>query len=424
MQRNPFLAGTIIDASKFAGRQDELEALKSFIENHQSVCVIGEPHIGKSCLLYYLQSSQFLKWLPQDEEWSFVLRDGMDLGNSITPAKFWQSILGEALKVWKDGSLTKSLSPGIDDISNSLDNVRVILEKLRLRKKNLVLLIDELDGMVSNSSLAYYEFWGQIRHLAGTRILCFVGASRKDRFPMNVALNNAMKNKINDLHDFGSPVFNVSQSLHLKHFSEGDVEELFSLTSSNNVFTELDQKVIRRLAGGHPYLLQATGEKIWRHRKSGRKLDYQSIVENLSESMDDHFKDTWNYLKENGNSCTLAALITLREIGQTTHDISILDKNIDLFSVEYQALERAGIIQKKDDQIQLTSSLFAIWVQRNILVQPIENLDDFLRSKEKKLGNITEEQRRKIVHVIIQVYQELKSVVTDFGISKNLLGLP
>jgi len=424
MPRNPFLAGTIIEASRFVGRQAEIEALKSSIETRQSVCIIGEPHIGKSCLLYYLRNSQFSSWLPADEEWAFILRDGMDLGSSVTPAKFWQSIFREALKTWKDGNLKKALSPKIAALDRSLENVRVIFEKLRANRKNLILLLDEFDGMVSNSNLAYFEFWGQIRHLAGERSLCFIGASRKDRFQMNAALNAAMKNKISELHDFGSPIFNVAQSLYIKHFPEQDIDELFAPVLCEQLFSDLDYQVVRRLAGGHPYLLQAVGAKIWHTRSSGRELIYPDMVEGLLEELNDHFRDTWDYLKENGNSCILAALLVLREIGQNTYDLSVLNKNIELFHMESRSLERAGVVRRKNGETQLASSLFALWVQQTILVQPPENLDDFLRSKAKKLGGMTEEQQRKVAHVIGEVYREIKSVVTDFGISKKLLGLP
>ena len=51
---NPFLYGKPVPATRFVGRQEAVRTVFSRLFNGESTAIVGEPHIGKSSLLYYV----------------------------------------------------------------------------------------------------------------------------------------------------------------------------------------------------------------------------------------------------------------------------------------------------------------------------------------------------------------------------------
>lgn len=408
---NPFAAGPIVDPNNFIGRRHEIDILLSALENRLSICIIGEPHIGKSSLLHYIAYGSWRK--SEHPRLIFVLRDGMNLGERNTHVEFWQSVLRDAVSNIDNKAFARKINDIINSINRSVENVRFALEKMIENDFTLVLLLDELDAMVATPGLADISFWGQFRYLASSRLFCFVGASRKDLFTVNTALNEALKGKIPQLRDFGSPIFNIAESIYLKPFSDGDTDQLFESASAKTVFSPLDVKIMKRLGGGHPYLLQKLASHMWNQKRASARTDHQQYVETVLESLDDYFQDIWHQLGFKPGSWALAILITLRELARTLRDISILKKDIDLLHQAGQSLERIGMIKKVKNQYELFGSLYAFWIQRNILAQPVEILYKYLTEKERNFFNITVEHQNSIFHTISQMYREINEVTTD-----------
>lgn len=420
--KNPYIAGPVVDVPNFIGRQREINSILSSTENRLSVCVIGDPHIGKSSLLHYIRNNQNLNSAGKN---AYILRDGLSLETQSSHIKFWQSIFAEVSSKIESKSLKRTINSKIKMISKSTDYIRHILEKLCEHDINLVLILDELDALVANPNFSDISFWGQFRYLASTRLFCFLGASRKDLYTINSALNKSLNNKLQGLRDFGSPIFNFAESIYLKNFSNPEVDILFEKASAHTHFSPLDTKIIKNLSGGHPYIIQKACSLLWDQKNQQDFENYQDFVETLLEATDNHFRDTWNQLEEYSGSRTLVVLITLRELGRKTHDLSTLDNDINIFYQAGKPLERAGFLTKNEQGYQITGSLFAFWIQRNILSSPPEDFEKHLTEKERKAFNITKEKQQMIITAMTKMYQETKAAAIDVGSAfiKNQLGI-
>jgi hypothetical protein len=420
---NPFIAGPIIDPQWFIGRRYEISYLLSAIQNRLSVCVIGEPHIGKTSLLKYVANPSLTD--STGPEHVFIYRDGMSLRDQNTPAKFWQSVLREVVTRIKKKEVKRRISELIGNINRSADCVRLAMEVLIENNLVMVLIIDELDVMVSEPRLADISFWGQFRYLASARLFCFLSASRHDLFTVNTILNRALTDHMPQYRNLGSPIFNIADSIYLRPFIDVEVSRFFEKTSASSSFTPLDINIIRKLSGGHPYLLQKAGSHLWRFKSQNETVDYQRYIETLLENTDDYMQDVWMQLETKPGSRALAVMITLRELGRNTHDITVLNKDINAFVQASQPLERIGMIQRTENNFELVGSLYAFWIQRNILARPIVDHEKYLADKEVRSMNMTNEQQKSMFQAMDRIYQEIKGVVSDVSTAfvKSQLGL-
>jgi len=258
---NPFFYGNPVSPDRFVGRRRALRRILGRIVNQgQSTAVVGEPRSGKTSLLLYLSAPETREELygERGERLLFTYLDGQTLGEAFTQAQFWE----RALHLFYDRAIAPepdSPLAGAYDTCRSNDFGCFVLERLLAQMRaddwRLVLLLDEFDALLHHPVLNKAEFFGGLRSLASRSwgALALVVASRR---PLT-----ALNRETQELSRTGSPYFNFLDELILGPWPNKDVEAL--LRRAGEGFTLGDRRFIVRVAGGHPYLLQAAAFELW-----------------------------------------------------------------------------------------------------------------------------------------------------------------
>jgi hypothetical protein len=264
---NPFFHGNPVPPDQFIGRRRALRRVVGRILNYgQSTAVVGEPRSGKTSLLEYLRALETRVELygRHGERLLFSYLDGQVLGSEFTQAQFWKYVL-------------QPLNVKITDVSSPLaqayrtcrenDFGSFVMERLlaQMQKSDwrLVLFLDEFDYLLHHDVLNSTEFFGGLRALASRSrgALALVIASRSPLTSLN--------KKTQELSRTGSPYFNFLDEVTLGPWKDDDVETL--LERGGERFTPADHSFITKVAGGHPYLLQAAASYLWELYTEGQE---------------------------------------------------------------------------------------------------------------------------------------------------------
>ncbi len=243
----PFIYGRAVRGDEFLSREKELRTIFNRVYNCESTVVSGEPHIGKTSLLLQLANErtqrEYLKG--EAERFIFVNLDLHPIGAQYEPVIFWEEVLDPLLMSHRydhlAASVERAAKKGYD--RRSLERIFKRLERHGLR---LVLLLDEFERLLTHPNFQDPAFFALLRSLATrTGALAIVPASR-----LSVA---QMNQQGRGLLETGSPFFNNMIPVPLRPFDEPTV----GLLLDRGGFDEHERAFIRRVAGRHPFLLQA-----------------------------------------------------------------------------------------------------------------------------------------------------------------------
>jgi hypothetical protein len=290
---NPFFFGNPVSPDQFTNRTRDVRRVVSRLRQRgQSTAIIGEPKSGKTSLLQYLAAPQNTADLYGEAGgrllFSFV--DLQLLGGQVTPALFWELALAPVRAVLggADTPLGRQFA-----LCGQNQYGAIVLEGLFRQLSSegwtLALLLDEFDTLLHHPILNSAEFFGGLRSLASRSqgALAIVIASR-------ISLVD-MEGRTREIKPIGSPYFNIFSSVVLGGFPPKDAAKM--LGQAGEAFSLNDRSFIQRVAGGHPYLLQAAGWLMWEAYQEN--LDdpvarYQQVSRRLQEETRLHFSDSWH----------------------------------------------------------------------------------------------------------------------------------
>jgi len=398
----PFIYGRAVTPAEFHGRELDLRRIYSRLSTGQSTAIIGQPHIGKTSLLKYIldEPARTAKFGVQFKQDLFTYLDAQTLRDVKTQAGFWESALTpleDALKVGQATRL-KSLAAVYELVQKNKFGTFVLeqlFSGLHAVGSRLVLLLDEFDDFLSHPVLHSAEFYGGLRSLASRSAgLVLVIAARKDLEQLN-QLTQA-------INPHGSPYFNVFTEIRLGAFSKKELTEL--LDRAGERFNKKDRKYVMEVAGGHPYLAQATAATLWEAYEEGHEgtARYESAARALYQQTKLHFADTWrSWTNETRKAITAVAVAQIPMLlGEREFLVSELIEDLSDYSPELEVLETSGIvIEDKSEEYVITQGAFLWWLtdelRRNVRDDTefktwlqAQELDGLLTHKEQqKLGS-------------------------------------
>lgn len=401
MQLNPFISGNPVSAENFINRQREIRRLVGrILNNGQSSAIIGEPRSGKTSLLDYLKASENSDALygKEKEKLLFSYVDSMALGNSFSPAEFWQYILEP---------VEKTMGKGISPLSEAYRTCikencgNFVLERLFgqlfLTEKRLILLLDEFDAFLNNDIFHQSEFYGGLRSLASrSKGLVVVIASRQSLSDLNHGTQ--------EFNRTGSPYFNFLDEIPLRPFTKKATEKLLNL--ANGKFTPKDQEFIIRLAGGHPYFLQTAAFELWEcyedEELETEKERWKVAGENFYARARQTLINIWQlWSPAMKKAFGIIALDEMpRLLGEKDFHIPNLLKKLPDYSSELKTLKRRGFI-KEDKDLQsgycVTAEVMLSFVADELItaLREDENLDKMLR-RETQDGVFTKGEKEQL----------------------------
>ncbi|OQW92907.1 MAG: hypothetical protein BWK78_00135 [Thiotrichaceae bacterium IS1] len=309
---NPFLHGNPVPPAKLTDRDDEVRTIAGRISTGQSTAITGPLRSGKTSLLHYLSASETQSELYGKDATQLIFSalDGYALSSQLNLAQFWEY----ALKPLQERMNTQpSLSTLLEETyqncqQSKFENYEIekLFDKLTQAKIHLVLMIDNIDGLLHHPHLNTPEFWGGMRALVfrsqGALVIIVTA---------NISLNQLTEGTQSS--EFSLPYFNFLYEIVLGPLPEVEVDKL--LQQGNTYFTEDDYRFLKELAGGYPYLLQLTASTLWEMYAKGAEKDpikrYQwALQEVYSKIANTLLKNTWQTWSDKVQEAFLTVSLT------------------------------------------------------------------------------------------------------------------
>ena len=311
---------------------------------------IGEPRVGKTSFLYYISAPETRPKLygTTGERMIFSFIDSHMLSQEFTPTQFWQQALvpvkTQLIDPNPDTPVSKQYQICQDNHFGTF-TLETFFRVLKQSEWRFVLLIDEFDALIHHQVLNSVEFFGGLRSLASRSggSLALVIASRQ---PIHI-----LNSETQYLNTTGSPFFNIFAEVTLGAFPEKDIDSL--LARGGERFSPQDKLVIKRLAGGHPYLLQVAASALWdayEDELPTPKERWTYASDRIYREQDWHFADTWQvWSPETRKAFTSVALCSKVQIlPEHTFSLKAFIQDLKDLTPELKDLAESGFITKDE----------------------------------------------------------------------------
>lgn len=405
-----FVYGRPVRPKEFLGRESELLTIFNRLRNKESTAIVGEPHIGKTSVLLLIADKDTQELFLEDDAKKkvVVFKDLQPVSAEYTPSEFWK----EVLEPLQD-------KPGHSSITTRLNNAKEqnysngTLKKLFLniedRGQTVVLLLDEFDRLLSHPNFKDPSFFAGIRSLSTTTGgLVVITSSRLTIAEMNSKGQGLLGENVET-----SPFFNNFIEVKLRPFTSEVATKLLQRVPS--IFTDQEISFIRRVAGRHPFLLQAMAATLY---ETPIGIDrHIEAAEKFYNRINFHFDTLWNALDDKAK--TTAVILSLMDLdGYSAGSIFSYGEieNTNAFDAELKSLADLGLAEKVQDgqKIDLKRGLiwqgekwtigaqaFTWWV-RDIVIsksRKLKEYDEWLADKRYKLI-LTEQQWNNLTKIV------------------------
>jgi hypothetical protein len=435
---NPFLSGRPVPPNRFIGRANEIYTLFSRIASSQSSAIVGEPHIGKTSLKRFIGDDQIRsEWLGEKTKNTiFVDSDCHLVPGDLTIGSFWQGVLAEVESKVDKSSLQASIR-----IASQSAMDHMVLQRLFLNLGNqgwrIVLLMDEFDSLIHHPQLGSNDFFAPLRSISNnTDGLVTVITSRLSLSELNRRAGAGRS---------GSPLFNHKIELKLPALSIVEVDELLdrALQGSGLELSAKDRSFINRVAGRHPFLLQAAGSALFDAALVGPQASgetrYKFAAERLCSQTEAHFADVWDHL--NSRAQIAMAILALAENDGRMHkrdfDTGSLGQ-LDWYEPELRDLESRGLVECEGEmgwhadwghfalwhghRWRVSATSFVWWIANHAIpgTREMPGFEEWLRQIEIQ-GLLTRGEKEKIKELASKIPKGVRDTAGEL-MGKTLKG--
>lgn len=347
---NPFVYGHPVRGDEFVDREDELRNIFNRLCNGESPAIIGEPKIGKTSLLLKLLDKETQRSYLGDyaERLVFSLLDSYIIGENYAPGTLWQHALSP-LQHAEDTAVSQQLE-NAEQNKYEPGPLKQLFDCLGGQGKRLVLLLDEFERLLTHSNFQEPTFFASLRSMATlTGGLALVFASRLSVTEMNKAGQSILK--------AGSPLFGYVIPVPLRPFKRKTVDKV--LNRGGEALSDEERRFIQRMAGCHPYLVQAMAAALYEAPSKDRQ---SCAAVTFYDQVSYYFEDMWQALSEQAR--TAAIILSLVEMYSRTlgkeFDCSEF-KGGDAFGIGLGELNDLRLAEKVDEDWQLNRQHLCCW---------------------------------------------------------------
>jgi hypothetical protein len=331
-----FIYGRPVQSGEFLDRKGDLRTIYNRLRHSESTAVVGDPHIGKSSLLLKLADEETKQAYLGDRAGRAItcLLDLHPIDTDFTPQAFWQESLQPLHAVADKVPLSEELHQAAQ-AGYTRRRLERLFNALGQAEWSLFLLLDEFEHLLVHPSFQHPAFFALLRSLATrTGGLAIVTTSRMSVVEMNECGRGLL--------EAGSPFFNNMIEMRLRPFDEVTVGRL--LDQAGDSFSQDDRRFTRRVAGRHPFLLQAMAAALLEARGSDRQA---RSAERFFERIAFHFDDQWRTLDD--RTRTTAVILSLMELGGEALGQSFAYgeiEKVDAFGPELRKLADRGLAEQ------------------------------------------------------------------------------
>jgi tRNA A-37 threonylcarbamoyl transferase component Bud32 len=325
--RNPFFSRQrITNPDSFYGREREIEGLFSAIVTHQCRSIVGERKLGKSSLLTAVARPDLMERFGLDPERMLFLYVDLEGMASAQRQDFWVEILDRLSVALPPGPLQDQAGRLLDAGELRFITVRRLLRRVRDAGLDLVLALDEFEGLARNPNFEP-DFYGELRSLAGELGVVYLTASKRGLYELTYHHSDTLS----------SPFFNIFSEMTLGLMPEEEARGLLTILSQHRLgsgtpqaeavsgavqaqgsgtpqgqgggFCEEEVDLAVELAGPHPFFLQIAGFHLFQlpGRGQPRSPDvYEQAARRFMAEAEDHYRYLWSQLTRDEQEALLS----------------------------------------------------------------------------------------------------------------------
>lgn len=361
----PFPFETIAPKEYFYGREEELNNLKSHIQNSTNILLFSKRRMGKSTLIKNL-----FRELENDYIVIYI-----DIYNIITAEDFGNLLLkgitlnqkGDILTnikkltaLFKRTRVEPTFDPGtgemgIKAVANNLSFDELMEDSFNAlfkmaQDKNVVLAIDEFQQISNIKDIKIDAVLRKYMQEANNISYIFLGSKR---------------NILNSLFAYKSPLYSMATPLSLKPLK---IEDIYNYaTKYLNISKEIIEYVYK-ISAGETKLIQMILHRIYIDRENIKAIDtdlIDTLVDGILISKDDHYKTLFEIFSTNQKK----AFKLLAKYGKDLFSEKILhEENISRPSMQssLKQLFAKEYIDKEDGVYFIPDRAFELWAERNL----------------------------------------------------------
>lgn len=430
-----FVYGRPVRPKEFLGRESELLTIFNRLRNKESTAIVGEPHIGKTSVLLLIADKDTQELFLKDnaKKMVVVFKDLQPVSAEYTPSEFWQEVL-EPLQDKPGHSSIATRLNNAKEQNYSNGTLKKLFQNIEDRGQTVVLLLDEFDRLLSHPNFKDPSFFAGIRSLSTiTGGLVVITSSRLTIAEMNNKGQGLLGENIET-----SPFFNNFIEVKLRPFTSETATKLLQRIPDTFTFQEI--AFIRRVAGRHPYLLQAMAATLYETPKNAER-EIQA-AETFYSRISFHFDTLWSALDDKAK--TTAVILSLMDLDGYSAGSSFSYgeiENVNEFDAELRYLADLGLAEKNYDgrKIDIKHGLvwrgepwtigaqaFTWWV-RDVVIsrsRKLKEYDEWLAAKRYKLL-LTEQQWSDLNRIVKSAPEFLTKGVGTLAksIIKEIMGM-
>jgi len=347
--------GRPVRTTEFINRESELRTIFDRIKTRESTAIVGEAKIGKTSLLLKVFHPDTINTYLQDKakEYFFIFSDLLPIDpETYTQIQFWSENLEPITQL------------NIPEINAKLDKLKENNYAYNALKSlfdflanncniTLVLLLDEFDRLLLHENFKNPQFYTGLRSLATlTSGLILITASH-----LNVEEMNQIGREY--IGDGDKNILNMLVEINLGPFDPVSTGRL--LSKGGELLTTEDRIFITRVAGYHPFFIQALMSCIF-EQDLDKNNKYEKAAEAYFERISAHFEAIWNSLDD--NTRTAAVILSLVELNGKARGQKYSFREIedtDAFGPELNKLKKIGLAEQVSDGWQFDAEHLMVW---------------------------------------------------------------
>ena len=302
--RNPFFSRQrITEPDCFYGREREIESIYSAIITRQCRSIVGERKLGKSSLLTAVAQPAIMERYGLEPSRALFLYIDLEGMASARREDFWIELLDRISLV---------LPPEAEDLRDRAERlldagelrfttVRRLLRRIRDANLEMVLALDEFEGLASNSNFEP-DFYGELRSLAGELGIVYLTASKRGLYDLTYHHTATLS----------SPFFNIFSEITLGLMPQDEASGLLATLSHRGHgpgFCEEEIDLGLELAGPHPFFLQIAGFHLYELPGRGEPQipdAYDRAARRFTAEAEDHYRYLWSQLSHEEQQALLS----------------------------------------------------------------------------------------------------------------------
>jgi len=292
---------------------------------------------------------------------------------------------------------------------------------------HVVILFDEFDQVMHIPALNTAEFFGMLRSLATRHTALSLVVATTQRLIQ-------LERETTSINPTASPYFNFINQIPMGSFSEKSIATLLDWGVPD--FSLSERRVIRELAGGHPFLLQVISAAMWdaiQSRVDSERLRLEYVSRKVRFEYRDHFEDMWHrWSPHHQVAFASVALISMRHEIQllSSRDFVItgVEARLAHFSQELGELELAGMISNSPNirgKWQIASMLMVWWLADEINRNTRDTVvfEEWIHANELKVL-VTGAEQKQLMEIFRGIGQLLETGISKFveGYARGVAG--